>query len=43
MQYYHLNENLKPKRKPSTLRILMIVNAVLFAGLLYVLALPFLA
>ena len=39
MQYYNLNE--KVKRKPSTMRILALVNAVLFVGFLSILVLPF--
>ncbi len=39
MQYYRLNTPVK--RKPTTRRILVLVNAILLAGLLYVLALPF--
>ncbi len=39
MQYYHLNT--RTKRKPATQRILVLVNAVLLGGLLYVLVLPF--
>jgi len=39
MQYYHLNT--QTKRKPSTRRILVLVNVILLAGLVYVLAMPF--
>ncbi len=39
MQYYHPNTQVK--RKPATRRILVLVNVVLLAGFLYVLALPF--
>lgn len=39
MQYYNISE--KVKRKPTTLRILALVNAVLFVGLMSVLLLPF--
>ena len=39
MQYYHLNTRVK--RKPSTLRVLALVNAVLLVGLLSILVLPF--
>lgn len=40
MQYYHSNNRVR--RSTSTQRILMIVNAVLFVGLVYVLVIPFL-
>ena len=39
MQYYHLNTRVK--RNATTHRILMLVNAVLFIGLVYVLVMPF--
>ncbi len=39
MQYYHLNTRVK--RTTTTQRILMLVNAVLFVGLVYVLVIPF--
>lgn len=39
MQYYNVSE--RTKRKPSTQRVLAIVNAVLFVGLLSILVLPF--
>jgi len=39
MQYYNLSTRVQ--RKPSTLRILAIVNAVLFIGFVSVLVLPF--
>jgi len=39
MQYYHLNTRVK--RTATTKRILMFVNVVLFLGLIYILALPF--
>lgn len=39
MQYYNLSARVE--RKPTTLRILAIINAVLFIGFFYLLVLPF--